>query len=246
MINVDLLDNMGTDLSVVNAARASFAKKSEWAGFHGGGTDEPYLKEKDAKLIRYLAEHGHYSPFGHCFLSFAIYCPIFVQAQLLKHKFLRANSESRRYISTDPEFYEPTHWRGKPKDKKQGSEGELDLYVDQQLLWHTQLQTYKMLLEEGVAPEMARMVLPQSMMVNFVWSGSLDAFADMYRLRTSNDAQKETRMVALQMGVYARYLYPESWTALTEDPNVRFSVKYHMSEESIATRIVLDKLNNGR
>ena len=214
MITATYIEHMGNDLAVANAARVSFGKTSEMEENTWG---PPTLKAKDAKLINYLAKHKHISPFGHCFASFHIKAPVFVARQLVKHKFLRWNEISRRYVDDEPEFYEPDHWRGRSLDKKQGSEGHMIVMLDQELQWHRQLTTYNTLLEQGVAPEMARMVLPQSMMTEWYWSGSLDAFADMCNLRCKPDTQAETRVVAQRIDQIMLGLFPESWDALTED-----------------------------
>jgi len=217
MIKSTYIEHMGNDLTVANAARVSFGKTSEmdvndvWS--------PPKLKAKDDKLIRYLAKHKHISPFGHCFASFHVKAPVFVARQLVKHKFLRWNEISRRYVDDDPEFYEPNFWRGRSLDKKQGSEGHITLVLDQEIQWHRQLSTYKTLLADGVAPEQARMVLPQSMMTEWYWSGSLDAFADMCNLRCKSDTQAETREVANQIDRKMLELFPVSWDALTEEEN---------------------------
>lgn len=220
-ITATYIDHMGDDLSVVNAARVSFGKKSEWeweeCGVKAFG-NESYqrLSDKDTKLIHYLAKHGHYSPFGHCFASFHIKAPIFVARQLVKHEYLRMNEISRRYVDSEPEFYEPEVWRGRAKDKKQGSEGVVeDIQTDALPQWHDDaLHYYSMLLESGVAPEMARMVLPQSMYTEWYWSGSMDAFANMCNLRLKEDTQYETRLVAQQIDKVMGELYPVSWKAL--------------------------------
>ena len=204
---------MGNDLTVVNAARVSFAKESRWHD-HDSETDQYVLKDKDRKLIHYLAEHKHFSPFGHCFASFVVKAPIFVARQLVKHKFLRWNEISRRYVDSEPEFYEPKEWRGRSEDKKQGSDGVAHVYMDQELQWHRQLQSYKSLLESGVCPEQARMVLPQSTMTEWYWSGSLDAFAHMCNLRCAGDTQYETRLVANRICNSMIGLFPVSWFAL--------------------------------
>jgi len=214
MIKATYIDHMGTDLTVANAARVSFGKTSEMEDDPWG---PPVLKAKDDKLIRYLAKHKHISPFGHCFASFHIKAPIFVARQLVKHKFLRWNEISRRYVDDEPEFYEPSVWRGRSADKKQGSDGIVNVVLDQEVQWHRQLSTYKTLLSEGVAPEQARMVLPQSTMTEWYWSGSLDAFADMCNLRCKSDTQAETRQVARQIDHKMIELFPVSWDALTED-----------------------------
>ena len=214
MIDVTYIDHMGTDLSVVNAARVSFGKKSGWANFKSGDAHRGVLHDKDRKLIHYLAEHKHLSPFGHCFASFHIKAPIFVARQLVKHKFLRWNEISRRYVDSEPEFYEPAEWRGRNKDKKQGSEGTVAIYMDQEMQWHRQLTAYTNLINNGVCPEQARMVLPQSMMTEWYWSGSLDAFADMCNLRCTDDTQLETRLAANQICDSMKKLFPVSWFAL--------------------------------
>ena len=214
MIKATYIDHMGNDLTVANAARVSFGKTSEMEDDPWG---PPKLKKKDDKLIRYLAKHKHISPFGHCFASFHVKAPVFVARQLVKHKFLRWNEISRRYVDDEPEFYEPDVWRGRSADKKQGSEGSVNILLDQEVQWHRQLSTYKTLLTEGVAPEQARMVLPQSMMTEWYWSGSLDAFADMCNLRCKDDTQAETREVARQIDHKMIELFPVSWDALTEE-----------------------------
>ena len=206
MINVELIDSMGSELTVVNAARVSFNKKSEW--------DYDYkLKVDDALLISYLARHKHMSPFGHCFVSFHVKAPIVVARQLVKHKFLRWNEISRRYVDEEPEFYEPNEWRGRAKDKKQGSEGVVDIGDWEDANW-VSLETYKELLNYGVAPEQARMVLPQSTMTEWYWSGSLDAWSDMCKLRLKEDTQYETRLVAMGIDKHIDTLYHDSWAAL--------------------------------
>jgi len=217
MIKVTYVDHMGTDLSVVNAALVSFGKKREALGtVTANGETSIVLHDTDQKLIKYLAKHKHMSPFGHAFASFHIKAPIFVARQLVKHKFLRWNEISRRYVDDEPEFYEPEFWRGRSLDKKQGSEGHMTILLDQELQWNRQLTTYKTLLADGVAPEMARMVLPQSMMTEWYWSGSLDAFSDMCNLRCKPDTQAETREVANQIDRKMMQLFPLSWDALTD------------------------------
>jgi thymidylate synthase (FAD) len=226
-ITATYIEHMGSDLSVVNAARVSFGKKSELVEGvvkqdEQGEYLEMVLSEKDTKLIKYLAKHKHISPFGHAFASFHVKAPIFVARQLVKHKFLRWNEISRRYVDDEPEFYVPDVWRGRSADKKQGSSDEavvLDLYEFEEkgyyhTYYHVLLGEYKRLLGAGVAPEQARMVLPQSTMTEWYWSGSLDAFADMCRLRLPSDTQQETRVVAQQISEKMSELFPVSWAAL--------------------------------
>ena len=214
MIEVTYIDHMGSDLSVVNAARVSFNKKSDWLPkIHNG--EKNVLLPKDGKLIHYLARHRHTSPFGHCFASFHVRAPVFVARQLVKHKFLRWNEVSRRYVDDDPEFYVPDEWRGRATHVKQGSYGTVDL--DPELaknMVESSTQDYKYLLAKGVCPEQARMIMPQSMMTEWYWSGSLDAFADMCRLRNAPDSQQESREVAAYISDKMMELFPASWAAL--------------------------------
>ena len=242
-MKVTYIDHMGSDLSVVNAARVSFGKKSEWVCAECGGTnwvhdydyeyycgncksaDDITLSDRDTKLIRYLAKHKHISPFGHAFASFHIKAPIFVARQLVKHKFLRWNEISRRYVDEEPEFYNTTEWRGKSADKKQGSDGIVDMVetgsygpqypsaLASRYYNHT-LHIYEGMINSGIAPEMARMVLPQSTMTEWYWSGSLDALADMCNLRCAKDTQLETRMVADQIDETMSNLFPVAWKEL--------------------------------
>ena len=220
MIKATYIDHMGSDLSVVNAARVSFGKSSEWSylDWHNSTLhpQKKILSDRDTKLIRYLAAHKHISPFGHCFASFHIKAPIFVARQLVKHKFLRWNEISRRYVDDEPEFYVPDVWRGRSADKKQGSDGVVDVGDWGSSGWAA-LKSYKDLLAQGVAPEQARMELPQSTMTEWYWSGSLDAFSDMCNLRCKPDTQEETRQVANQIDRKMIELFPASWDALTAD-----------------------------
>jgi thymidylate synthase (FAD) len=236
MIKATYIDHMGSDLSVVNSARVSFGKKSKgtlsWITDGDKWAKAVYVpNEADAKLIHYLAKHKHMSPFGHAFASFHVKAPIFVARQLVKHKFLRWNEISRRYVDDEPEFYVPEVWRGRSKDKKQGSSSERILTeatlvridyneydgATYRELNDVALDVYNDLLGDGVAPEMARMVLPQSMYTEWYWSGSLDAFADMCRLRCKDDTQYETRLVADQISEIMKDLFPVSWDALTKE-----------------------------
>lgn len=231
-----LIDSMGSDLSVVNAARVSFGKQSEWeqhledhVSFHKVVNT---LSEGDTKLIKYLAKHKHLSPFGHAFASFHVKAPIFVARQLVKHKFLRWNEISRRYVSDEPKFFIPKVWRGASEDKKQGSEGVVDLdgfdsftlgdadtegYTlgDEMLCALKDVQTvYEKLITVGVAPEQARMVLSANLYTEWYWSGSLDAFAAMCKLRCAPDSQVETKVIADGISEEMEKLFPVSWKEL--------------------------------
>jgi len=202
-----LLNHMGNDNTVVDAARVSFKK-----GY------KEFTEQQNHKLIKYLADHGHYSPFGHCFASFHVKAPVFVRAQLVKHEYLRMNEVSRRYVDDTPEFYHPEVWRSRAKDKKQGSGEPLKHYEDGGGwgLYGSQLMLYETMIEDGIAPEMARMVLPQSMYTEWFWSGSLDAFANMCNLRCKPDTQEETRLIANQISEQMLEKFPVSWTELTK------------------------------
>jgi thymidylate synthase (FAD) len=249
-MNVTLIDHMGSDLSVVNAARVSFDKQSDWESSWGGRIG--ILKEADKKLISYLAKHNHWTPFGHCFASFRIKAPIFVARQLGKHQVgLVWNEVSRRYVDDEPEFYVPDTWRKRADNVKQGSSAEtipLDQYdgwdgkyIEEIIKeWPNEVyedgryqpeypldcrineyledahNIYKLLLKVGVCPEQARMVLPQSMMTEWVWSGSLAAFARVCKLRLDPHTQYETRLVASIIEGQMAKLFPVSWEALIE------------------------------
>ena len=224
-MNVELIDHMGSDLSVVNAARVSFSKNSDfvWKERQGSSTMfEQVLSDKDKKLISYLAKHNHWSPFGHASVQLHVKAPVFVARQLVKHQVgLVWNEVSRRYVDDEVEFYVPEEWRGAPENSKQGSSAEvIDInphhrMVDEyQSVCKTAKWTYEYLLGRGVAPEQARMVLPQSMMTEWYWSGSLIAFARVCNLRCKSDTQKETRDVANQIDAIAHPMFPYSWEAL--------------------------------
>ena len=210
-MDVELIDHMGSDASVVNAARVSFGKRIK------------EMSEGDTKLIKYLAKHNHWSPFGHASLQFRIKAPIFVARQLVKHQVgLTWNEISRRYVEYEPEFYEVDKWRGRPINKKQGSSEEEIEWIDrstrtdalQSQVENVALKNYNRMLEAGVAPEQARMILPQSMMTEWYWSGTLYAFARVCNLRCAEDAQYETRIVANLINDECEKLFPISWIEL--------------------------------
>ena len=218
-MKVELINFMGNDLTVVNAARVSF------------DINKKAFTMTDKKLIAYLAKHKHMSPFGHCFASFKVTAPIFVARQLVKHKFLRWNEISRRYVNTKPNWYRPSIsdpdtaiWRSQTKDKKQGS-GDVIQSEDMQSLATFTLSNviaeamtaYEKLLSMGICEEQARMVLPICHLTEWFWSGSLDAFADMCILRCAKDAQVETKMVADQISDHMEKLFPVSWKELMNE-----------------------------
>ena len=229
MIKVTYIDHMGSDLSVVNAARVSFGKKSEWnnkdyADIWDNETSEitrvhyPKLKKADEKLIKYLAKHKHTSPFNHTFMTIHVKAPIFVARQLQKHEYMPWNEVSRRYVDDKPEFYEPDVWRGRADDKKQGSFGAVEsVPVGALKVQGYCLAAYQDLLSSGICPEQARMVLPQSTMTEWYWSGTLGAFAKMCNLRCKEDTQLETRTVGNEVSNIMSIYFPVSWEALKHD-----------------------------
>lgn len=217
-IAVTLLDHMGSDLTVVNAARVSFDKESdfEW------DQDErcAILSDADTRLVKYLAKHDHWSPFAHTSVQFRVKAPIFVARQLVKHQVGGVwNEVSRRYVDSEPEFYLPAEWRSRPEGSvKQGSGAPVDaqILVDAVVkkVNKEALDTYNALLAYGVAPEMARMVLPQNTMTEWYWTGSLMFWARVCRQRLDSHAQEESRQVALLVSHHMRELFPVSWDVL--------------------------------
>lgn len=217
------IDHMGSDLTVVNAARVSFAKESDWI------TNPPtYLdtvetaivsmSDKDAKLIAYLARHAHWTPFAHPQITLHMRAPIFVRTQCFKHKVgFTENEVSRRYVDMPPEFYTPKAWRKRAENKKQGSSEEIVTPVCES--YDSALETaafvYQRMLSSGIAPEQARMVLPQSMFTEWYWTGSLAAWARFVKQRTHDGAQEETAELARQCAAIIAPLFPVSWKALT-------------------------------
>ena len=225
-MRVDLIDHMGSDLTVVNAARVSFNKQSNWNYWRDeedADLVKSYMKDKDQKLISYLAKHNHWTPFGHCSAQFRIYAPIFVARQLVKHQVgLVWNEVSRRYVSNSPEFWRASEWREVASDKKQGSsdqvikENDTISYVYRETIRHC-ADTYNLMLEKGVCPEQARTILPQSLYTEWYWSGTLAAFARVCNLRMNKDSQKETKEIAELISNEMSVLFPVSWKVLTNE-----------------------------
>lgn len=248
MIEAKYIVHSGDDLLVVNAARVSFDKSSEWdwvddgkvvwsepdedncvhvvswpraAGeVRSGGGRLRTLSARDAKLIGYLAHNGHWTPFAHPQITLHIKAPVFVRTQCFKHKVGFVENEiSRRYVDDEPDFYLPLAWRGRADDKKQGSDGIVDddgLCYYAKIVYDRALESYRHMLGRGVAPEQARMVLPQAMMTEWFWTGSLAAWARFCGQRTGKDAQAETGDVARAAAAIIAPLFPVSWKALTE------------------------------
>ena len=231
--HVELMDHMGSDLTVCNAARVSFNKESEWGlDFDAiarlkscpyNKDDVRLLKEKDEKLIRYLAKHNHWTPFAHPQITLRVKAPVSIRTQFFKHKqgFVE-NEISRRYVSYEPEFYSPT-WRGKPTDgAKQGSEDFITEETRTNLYdaiyresCEKALHVYNTLIEKGIAPEQARFVLPQGMYTEWYWTGSLAAYARFYKQRKDDHAQWEIREYASAVGKIIEPYFPVSWKHLT-------------------------------
>lgn len=235
---------MGTDLSVVNGARVSHEKQSGWiedCSLCGRQDEEAFrcnmdhllihghtpctikrvLSPKDERLIGYLAEHNHWTPFAHAALTFRVKVPIFVARQLAKHQIgLVVNEVSRRYVDSDPEFFTPDAWRKRADNVKQGSSEETIASIMLSAAYRSRCEeavnTYKHMLADGVCPEQARMVLPLSTMTEWIWTGSLAAFSRVCRLRLDPHTQKETRLVAQKLDELIQPLFPVSWKVLTK------------------------------
>lgn len=225
MIDATYIAHSGNDLLVVDAARVSFAKASRYDA-------DGVMLDSDVKLINYLVEHGHWSPFSHPQITMRVKAPVFVRTQCFKHKVGFAENEvSRRYVDDEPEFFMPDVWRGRPTNAKQGSDGVVDVIdrvdiidedswtapVNEEVgrFYDEALGLYRDMISSGVAPEQARVVLPQAMLTEWVWTGSLAAWARFYRQRTDLHAQQETRDLAERCALVVAPLFPRAWTALT-------------------------------
>lgn len=213
--SVEVIDHMGSDLTVVNAARVSMAKESEWEDFK-------QLAERDKKLINYLAKHGHWTPFSQPQVQLRIKMPIFIARQWYKHQvgFTR-NEVSRRYVSYEPEFYVPTEWRKRADSVKQGSSDEVvhgnDVFCQTAESYTNQIKrVYTGMIENNICPEQARMILPQSMYTEFVETGSLAAYARLCKLRLDSHAQREIQWYAESVEKLIEPLFPVSWQALLD------------------------------
>jgi len=230
--HVEYISSMGSDLTVVNAARVSFNQESEWdvdqeakqrltdteSAFHE--SDLHVLSEKDKKLINYLGKHQHWTPFAHPQITLRIKAPIFVRTQLFKHKVGMVENEiSRRYVKSKPEFYVPTWRYGPTGNAKQGSGDFIENTEHLEILYTLtaldSVSTYNKLLEQGVAPEQARAILPQGTYTEWWWTGSLSAYARIYKQRIDAQAQWEVRQFAEAIGTVVSGLFPESWKCLT-------------------------------
>lgn len=207
-MKVELIDSAGGDLSVVNSARVSFNKESK------------EITGQDERLIHYLAKHYHDTPFRHNHVQLRCSAPLFLARQLMKHQAgLTWNEESRRYVDDTPAFYVPSGWRTRPEDSiKQGSGKRhykspmWQRYVEEHV--RESVELYRDMLADNVAPEMARMVLPQNMMVNFIWSGNLLAFFHVYKLRSGEGAQEEAKEFAEMLKAAIEPEFDISWKAL--------------------------------
>lgn len=221
---IEYIDHMGSDLSTVNSARVSFDKESDYyhAGTDLNGKDVFVLADKDIKLIKYLAAHKHMTPFRHNQIQLRCHAPIFLARQLGKHQTgLSWNEVSRRYVDTPPEFYIPEVWRERPHGSvKQGSAGVHEKSTHYSIRYKGLIAgvtaLYDAMIADGIAPEMARMVLPQSMMTSWYWTGNLLAFAHVYKERMAKGAQYEAQVFAIELDKIIRPLFPVSWAALVD------------------------------
>lgn len=222
-------ERWGDDLDVVNAARVSFNKESQWEYWSGdrqltareGKLQLVYrrLSKQDRKLIQYLANHKHFSPFNHSFIKVRVKAPIFVARQLVKHEYLPWNEVSRRYVIGDCEFWFPDGLRKRAESLKQGSErfyveNSATLLADIKNQAEKDLALYNRLIDNDVAPEVARQVLPPNLMTEWMWSGTLKAFAKMLSLRLDPHAQEDTRVVAQKIRELVEPVFPVSIPAL--------------------------------
>ncbi len=214
-MSIELLDCMGDDLTVVNAARVSMHK---W--------HEKFEGKSDTNLIRYLANHDHFTPFTHVMIQFRIKMPIFIARQWYKHQIgFSRNEVSRRYVNEPPEFFHPRVWRGRAPNVKQGSAGPLPAHkqVEANAAWEQTMRiaemNYETMIMMGVAPEQARMLLPQAMFTEFVETGSLYGYARLVRRRTDSHAQAEIQDYAKQVASAVELIAPASWAALNAYPN---------------------------
>ena len=204
------VDHMGCDESVCDAARVSMNK-----------TADLFTVTQNERLINYLARHNHWSPFSHCVLKVRVTAPIFIARQLAKHQVgFSWNEVSRRYVSSDPEFWTPDEFRDKADNVKQGSSNTVNYYSQ---LYKTQLDTlckqaasiYSDMLKDNICAEQARAILPQAMMTEWIWTGSLYAWSRMYNLRADSHSQVEVRSYATAIGSICDKYFPLSWRALT-------------------------------
>lgn len=221
--SVQLVDHMGSDLTVVNAARVSMDKESAYV--YDSILDRENLPVADVRLINYLAKHGHWTPFSQPQIQLRIKMPIFVARQWFKHQVgYTRNEVSRRYVSTTPELYTPKEWRMKADNVKQGSSDDVYKGHPKQPrtsfspngVMNIALRMYDYMIDEGICPEQARMVLPQSMYTEFVETGSLAAYARLAKLRLDPHAQKEVREYAKAVSDIIQPLFPFSWSALSQ------------------------------
>jgi thymidylate synthase (FAD) len=221
---IELIDCFGSDLTVVNTARVSFHKESTFEQVEIDGQRVAKLSDRDAKLIKYLADHRHSSPFFHPQLSLRIKMPIFLAREWFKHSvgFTR-NEVSRRYVTEDPGYFMPAGLRQRDKNLKQGSKEDLmensaELMVQMQAYIDQAQAYYQALLDQGVAPEQARMILPQSMYTEFIETASLGGYARLVRLRIAPLAQREIQEYARLVSEMVATKFPVSWPALMNAP----------------------------
>lgn len=217
-LDVCLINYQGDDEQICDAARVSFDNDALDQDF-----ETKY--KKDVRLLNYLAKHNHWSPFAHNSITIRVTAPIFLARQLVKHQVGGVwNEISRRYVDSMPQFYVPTEYHMRPKNAKQGS-GVMFAYETCQefqsyIRKHCRdaLELYEELLEKGVAPEEARMVLPLNMMTSWYWTGSLAFFFRVWKQRSDGHAQLVAQEFAGKLKDIIEPLFPEAWKAL-EDAN---------------------------
>lgn len=207
---VELIDCMGTDEDVCDAARVSFNKRAD-----------SFDNFSNMKLINYLATHDHWSPFSHVMMKFRFHAPIFIARQFQKHTVGFAwNEVSRRYVSNDPTFWVPMTWRRRPDNMKQGSTNEDEVVVEKDILsayvneMNERAKDYKCMLRQDVCPEQARAILPQCTMTEWIWTGSVYAWARFIKLRSDPTAQEECKPYALNVKTEMCMKFPKCYEAL--------------------------------
>ena len=225
-IKVELLDHMGSDNMVVDAARVSFNK-----------TSDNYTDKQNSNLIKYLRNHDHWSPFSHCIAQFRITAPIYVARQLFRHQVgLSVNEISRRYVDYEPTFDIPDTWRKRPdKSIKQGSGDKLTQatqdIINRQIQNHLEKAKalYDILLKTNVAPEQARMILPQCTETSWIWTGTLESWLRICKLRLAEDAQTETRQIVIEIAKHIKELFPVSWETSNIENDIPTDTASHLS-----------------
>ena len=211
-MKAEYYSHSGSDDMVADMARVSFSKAAS-----------NYTPEQNEKLIRYLARNNHVTPFFHPSITLRMEAPVPIRTQCFKSKIgFAENEESRRYIKSTPKLFVPNEFRSAPEGSAKQGSGDTHPFSDSwkttyeavcgNAIWH-----YQKMIGAGIAPEQARLILPQGVEVNWMWTGSLAAYARFYKLREDSHAQKEVQDLAKEVADIIEPLYPISWKYLTEE-----------------------------